>query len=225
MLAVAVWPMLAALALWLGLAWLYWAEWTRWVDGWLAASILADWLPGGGVMTLAHYAAWLLISLLLIPLVLATAGLLAAVLAMPMIVAFVAARDYPALERRRGGSLASSFVNAVFAIVVFAVLWIITLPLWLTAVLGPPTLLILSAWLLQRLFCYDALAEHADAGEYRALCSANRGRFFLLGLLVVLLHFVPFANLLAPVAGGLAFAHFSLARLDALRKSGLKIGA
>ncbi len=219
MLALAVWPLFAALAVWLVLAWFYWTEWTRLVDGWVAGSILADWLPGGGAQALAQVAAWVLVSLLLIPLVLATAGLLAALLVMPLIVAFVAARDYPALERRRGGSFAGSCLNAGVALAVFAVLWFASLPLWLTALWGPPAVLLLSAWLVQRLFRYDALAEHADAAELRAIGGRCGGRYFLLGLLVVLLYAVPLANLLAPLVGGLAFAHFSLARLAELRRA------
>lgn len=223
MLALALWPMLAALALWLGLAYLYWGEWTHWIDGWMKASILADWLPAGGVREFARYAAWLLAMLLLMPLVLASAGMAAAVLAMPLIVGFVATRNYPALERRSGGSFSGSFFNALIAIAVFATLWVVTLPLWLTAVLGPPVALALSAWLNQRLFRYDALAEHASTDEFRAIRDAAWGRLYLLGLLVSLLYAVPFANLFVPLISGLAFTHFSLARLAALRESGSSI--
>jgi uncharacterized protein involved in cysteine biosynthesis len=217
MLLLSVWPMLAALALWLALAWFYWAQWTQWVGGWLQASIMADWLPAGGVLELAHYAAWVLVALLLLPAVLATAGMLAAVLVMPLIVGFVARRDYPALEKRQGGGFAGSCLNAAVAIAVFSTLWLVTLPLWLTPVLGAPVLLLLSGWLMQKLFRFDALAEHADPAEYAALCTASRSGFFMLGVLVALLYTVPLLNLFAPVFGGLAFTHFALARLAALR--------
>jgi hypothetical protein len=210
--------MLAALALWLGIAFLYWDEWTGWIDGWLSPVILADWLPAVALRDLVRIAAWLLTMLLLLPLVLATAGMAAAVIAMPLIVGFVAARDYPTLEREHGGSFSGSFFNALFAIAVFAALWIVTLPLWLTAVLGPPLALGLSAWFNQRLFRYDALAEHAGADEFRVIRGASRGRFYMLGLLIALLYTIPFANLFVPVISGLAFTHFSLAQLTALRE-------
>jgi hypothetical protein len=218
MLALALWPMLAALLLWLGIAYLHWDEWTGWIDGWLSPVMLADWLPAFAVRDLVLFAAWLLAMLLLLPLILATAGMAAAVIAMPLIVGFVAARDYPALEREHGGSFVGSFFNALIAIAVFAALWIVTLPLWLTAVLGPPLALGLSAWFNQRLFRYDALAEHAAEDEFLAIRGASRGRLYLLGLLVALLYTVPFANLFVPVISGLAFTHFSLARLAALRE-------
>ena len=122
-------------------------------------------------------------------------------------------------ERRRGGSVAGSFLNALIAVIVFATLWVVTLPLWLAGLFGPLLGLLLAGWLIQRLFRYDALAEHADAAEYRAIVAACRGRFFLLGLMVALLYTLPFVNFLAPVAGGLVFTHYALARLVALRAS------
>lgn len=216
MLALAIWPLLAGLLIWLVLAWLYWARWTHGVDVWMAGSFIARWLPDG-VPLLAHYAAWLGLVLVLIPAVLATAGMLAALLAMPLIVGFVATRDYPVLQRRQGGSWRGSMINTLFALAVFGALWLLTLPLWFTLVLGPPLALALSGWLIQRLFRYDALAEHADAAEYRTLVSACRGRFFLLGVTVALLYALPVVNLLAPVAGGLMFTHYALARLAELR--------
>lgn len=224
MLLIALLPMLAALALWLGLAFIYWQVWTAWADGWIAASLGASavsaWLPGDGVFsaaTLAHFAAWVVIVLLLVPLILMTAGLLAALLAMPLMVGFVAARDFPALERRHGGTAVGSFFNAAFAVGVFAVLWIVTLPLWLVGALGAPLALLLSAWLNQRLFFYDALAEHADADEYRAIRLGSRGSRYLLGVMVSALYVVPLANLFVPVLGGLAFTRLGLMRLAALR--------
>jgi uncharacterized protein involved in cysteine biosynthesis len=220
MLLLAVLPMLAALLLWLGFAWAYWSEWVRWIDGWLSVSVFQNWLPAGGLFgfgDVARYAANVLLVLLLIPLVLATAGMLAAVLAMPLIVNFVAARRYPALMRRQGGSFAGSVLNATIAVGGFATLWVCTLPLWLSGVLGPPLALLLSAWLNQRLFFYDALAEHATAEEFRRIRAATRGRRYLLGLLVAAFYVVPLANLLVPVLCGLAFTHFALAQLAAQR--------
>jgi uncharacterized protein involved in cysteine biosynthesis len=218
MLALAALPMLVALPLWLGLAYAYWGEWAHWFDGWLGG--LRHWLPAGGMFGLdgvARYAAGFLLALLLIPLVLATAGMLAAVLVMPAIVAFVATRQFPALARLQGGSFAGSVINAAIAVGGFALMWLFTLPLWLSGVLGPPLALVLSAWLNQRLFFYDALAEHATVDEFRVIRAATRGRRFLLGLLVAACYVVPLFNLLAPMLCGLAFTRFALAQLAARR--------
>jgi len=220
MLLLAILPMLGALALWLGLAWTYWGELTHLVDGWLAATALSHWLPVDGFLTsgkLAHVAATVLIALLLIPLVLATSNVAAALLAMPLIVGFVASRRHPELVRRNGGSFGGSVGNSLVATGGFALMWLVTLPLWLVGVLGPPLALILSAWLNQRLFFYDALAEHATTEEYKAIHGATRVRRYLLGVLVAAFYVVPLANLLVPVLCGLAFTRFALSRLAAHR--------
>ena len=96
-------------------------------------------------------------------------------------------------------------------------LWIVTLPLWLSVVLAPLLPVALGGWLQQRLFRYDALAEHADVGELPALFRERRGGLYGLGCLVALAYAVPFVNLLAPVFGGLAFAHYLLAALEKKR--------
>lgn len=218
MLALTIWPMLVALALWLGLAWFYWDTWSQSMSGLIAGPGVSDWLQQRGFSFIVHYSVWVLLSLLLAPLILITAVLLAAVLAMPLMVNFVAARDYPALEKKRGGTVLGSIVNALVAVLVFAGLWIVTLPLWLTGVLAPVLPVVLSAYLNQKLFRYDALADHASAEEFRAILEASWGRMYVLGALLALLYYVPLLNLLAPIVSGLAFTHFGLAELARLRR-------
>ena len=133
------------------------------------------------------------------------------------VVKFVASRHYPDLARHRGGTAVGSAVNALVTVLVFVALWVVTLPLWLTGVLAPVLPVVLSAYLNQRLFRYDALAEHASSAEYAAIIRATRGRMYVLGMLLSLLYLVPVLNLLVPVLSGLAFTHFGLARLSELR--------
>ncbi len=217
MLALMIWPMLVALALWLGLAWFNWDTWSQWVGSVISESAVGNWLPRRGFSDLARYSALLLLSLLIAPMILITAVLIAAVLEMPWIVNFVAARYYPTLEKRCGGTIVGSIVNSMVAVLAFAGLWVVTLPLWLTGVLAPVVPVVLTAYLNQRLFRYDALSDHAGAEEYRAILEASWGRMYVLGFLLALLYYVPLLNLLVPVLSGLAFAHFGLARLAELR--------
>ena len=79
---------------------------------------------------------------------------------------------------------------------------------------------LLMGYLNQRMFRYDALAEHAGATEMRDLVARNRRELFGLGVLVSLLSYIPFAGLAVPVAAGLAFIHYCLNRLAALRSRG-----
>lgn len=217
MLALAIWPMLVALAAWTGLAWIFWDDWSQWLSAAITGTDVSRWLSPPNIDRLTHYSALLIIILALAPLVLITAVLIAALLAMPLIVRFVAARDYPALERRRGGTFAGSLVNALAAVLGFAALWIVTLPLWLTGFLVPLLASLLSAYLNQRLFRYDALAEHAGPEEMRTIIAAGRGRLYFLGFLLALLYYVPLFNLLVPILSGLAYTHFGLERLAELR--------
>src|SRR3972149_6501849 len=186
MLALTIWPMLVALAVWLGLAWFYWDNWAQWLSAMLSASDVVGWLQQHGFSGVVRYSVWLLLWLLLAPLILITALLIAAVIEMPLIVSFIASRDYPALEKRRGGTVAGSVANAAVAVLVFAGLWVVTLPLWLTGLLAPVLPVVLSAYLNQRLFRYDALADRASAEESRAVRKSRWGRMFVLGALLAL---------------------------------------
>jgi CysZ protein len=216
-IAIVLLPVLISLALWTLLAWLFWDAWTGFIASAMASTTVAGWLQGWNAGWIIDYTAALAVLIAILPAMFVTALVITEIIAMPVIVRFVAERYHPDLRRAAGGTLAGSIGNAVIAITVFAVLWIITLPLWLTgigAVLAP---LLTSAYLNQRLFRYDALAEHASPEEFAQLVRTSRGDLFLLGILVSLLLYVPLVNLLVPVLGGVAFTQFCLARLKTIR--------
>lgn len=155
--------------------------------------------------------------LLFFPLVSATALLVTSVIAMPIALPVIAARNYPQLERRRFGSNLGSVGNALVATVLYGTLFVITLPLWLIPLAALVLPLLIGAGLNARLFRYDALAEHADAAEYKAIRRQCRGDLFLLGLVGALLQIVPVLNLISPVYTGLSFIHYGLAELQRRR--------
>jgi CysZ protein len=199
------------------LAWIFWVPWTDWFRTLIDASAVGRWL-------ITHGASWVLGSMsalfviaLLMPAVLITAILITELVAMPVIVAVVA-RNYPGLEKRGDGTVLGSAANAMVAITVFALLWIVTLPLWLTGIGAIVLPALNSAYLNQRLFRYDALAEHATREEYRFLVRRTKGRLYALGVLLALLYYVPIVNLVAPVVTGLAYSHFCLGELALLRR-------
>ncbi|MFP5419789.1 MAG: EI24 domain-containing protein, partial [Gammaproteobacteria bacterium] len=74
-----------------------------------------------------------------------------------------------------------------------------------------------AAYLNQRLFRYDAIAEHASADEMARLFQDEKSGWWTLGALTGLLQFVPLLNLLGAVVAALAFIHFGLARLARVR--------
>lgn len=218
-LAVLLLPVLGSFALWAVLTWVFWDAWTGFIAGTLRTTVVAGWLQNWSAVWLIDYTAVLAVLIAVLPAMLVTALVITEIVAMPVIVRFVAGRYYPGLGHAFGGSVAGSIANALVAISVFAVLWIITLPLWLTgigAVLAP---VLTSAYLNQRLFRYDAMADHADREEFVQFVRRSRGDLFLLGILVSLLLYVPVFNIVVPVLAGLAFTHFSLGRLAVMRNT------
>ena len=219
-------PMLGSLVAWTLLAWLFWdglyfaeasATEVRPLELAMGSTTVAGWLQGWSATWVIDYTAMLVVVIAILPAMFVTALVITEIIAMPVIVRFVAERHQPDLARAAGGTIIGGVFNAATGIGIFVLLWIFTLPLWLTgvgAVLAP---VLTSAWLNQRLFRYDALAEHASREEFARLVRAARGDLFLLGILLSLLLYVPLVNLLVPVLGGLAFTHFCLARLAALR--------
>jgi uncharacterized protein involved in cysteine biosynthesis len=209
---VVVWPMLAALLLWLALGVTFWGTFSGWIVQGLDALGIQTWLADLEPAWIANGIQALLHLLLFVPLVMLTALVITALFGMPALIRVVAGRDYPELERENGGGLVGSLWNAVVAIALFIALWLVTLPLWLIGV-GVVVPFVAAAWLNQRLFRYDAIAEHATADEMKALFRQERGGWWGLGLLTGLVQFVPLLNLLGPVIAALAFIHYGLAHL------------
>jgi hypothetical protein len=218
MLWLMVWPALVALVIWVTLAVLYWSEAAKWIDFQLHQWPVYEWVVSIWPLTLvAAWFGWLLLLLLFVPVVLITAVLIISVASMPAMAAHVGERDYPGLARRKGGTLAGSVWNAVAALVLFALLFAVSLPLWLVPLLWPVLPVVLFGYFNQRVFRYDALAEHATTAEIAELIRRRRGELFLLGVALALIGHIPLVGFLMPVYGGLAFIHYGLARLGELR--------
>jgi uncharacterized protein involved in cysteine biosynthesis len=219
-LAVLLVPMAGAIVLWSVLLWLFWQPWRAGLrtlidstaaGAWLATH--ADWLVSGS--------AAVLVVALVLPAIFITAVVITELVAMPVIVSVVA-RAYPQLGRTGEGTAYGSLANAAAGVLVFVALWIVTLPLWLTGLGALVVPALTSGYLNQRLFRYDALAEHATREEYRALVQRMKGSLYALGVVVALLYYVPIVNLVAPVFSGLAFTHFCLRELERLRADHLQ---
>jgi len=218
MLWLVVWPVLVALIIWVTLAALYWSEAAGWIDLQLHQWPVYEWAVSIWPLTLfAAWFGWLLLLLLFVPVVLITAVLIISVVSMPAMATHVGERDYPGLARRKGGTLVGSVWNAVAALVLFALLFAVSLPLWLVPLLWPVLPVLLFGYFNQRVFRYDALAEHATAAEIAAVIRRSRGELFLLGVALALIGHIPLVGFLMPLYGGLAFIHYGLARLGELR--------
>ncbi|MFI4923367.1 MAG: EI24 domain-containing protein [Burkholderiales bacterium] len=210
-------PVLLAFVFWGGLSWWFWQDWVIGVGHLLAQTPLDEYLMRYEIHWLAASVTTVLLILLLFPAVLVTALLVTSVFAMPVMVKHVGARNYPRLEQKHSGTVLGSLWNALVATVIFILLWLVTLPFWLFGLPAVVLPVLLSAYLSQRLFRYDALAEHASTDEFERVLERSGIRLYVLGAILALIQFVPVLNLFSPVYIGLAYIHFCLGELQQLR--------
>ncbi|MEO8839063.1 MAG: EI24 domain-containing protein, partial [Herbaspirillum sp.] len=170
------------LGLWLGLQpmidWLQ--AWFVNHEGFSLAGRVLGWV---GLASVKAVIVPLIVMWLLLPLMVLTALIFIAFLALPVIVNHVSLRYYPSLEQRHGGNFFGSLWVFVSTLFIFVLLWCVTLPLALI----PPVLLVLHpilwGWLTYRVMAYDALAAHASAEERHTILQQHRGRLLLIGVL------------------------------------------
>lgn len=210
----ALWPPLAALLLWLvvGIA--------AWDHGVALMTSIVPQLPWSGWEWVAQWAAVFLLLAAFAALVYITAILLVAVFALPLLINLVAAHHYPDLGRHGENVFWGSLGNTLGAAAIFLLGSLAMLPLLLI----PGALLVLpllwSAWLNQRTFMFDALAEHATRSEMHRLAERDRKSFYMAGLATAAAAYVPLLNLLAPAFAALVFVHLGLATLRRRRQEG-----
>jgi CysZ protein len=216
----AIWPMAAAVAIWAGLAIFFWSDWATGFSRLVNNTGVQTYMDADMLAWVVKHVALLLIILFLVPLIYITALFIASIFSMPGMLNYVAARQYPEMEKKHGGTFIGSIWNAIAAILIYLVLWVATLPLWLFAVTIPLIHLALNGYLNQRLFRYDALAEHASKEEIELFRERYGWKLFLLGFLLAFTQFIPILNFFSPIYIGLAFIHYCLAMLKKMRGAG-----
>lgn len=188
-------PFIVATVAWGVLLWFFWQTLTgatrTWLDEWSFTATLYhlfDWL---GFSALHAVIAPFIVIAMAIPLIVVTVLLLIAMLSMPAVIRFLAARQFAELEMRRGGTWYGSLGQALWTTLLCLVLLIVTLPLWLVPpffALIPP---LLWGWLTYRVMTYDALALHATRDERRELVRRHRLPLLMIGIVSGLLGSVP----------------------------------
>jgi len=236
-------PLVVMVVLSLGLGYFYWDPTLAWVRGLLESSDLMNsvwsWLQGVGAGNLKTVVAPLIVIFALTPLIVLLSLLLVAVFMGPSLSALVAERRFAHLERKRGGSLATSIAWSLGSTVLALLALVISLPLWLV----PPLILILPpliwGWLTYRVMAFDALSEYASTEERREVFRRHRPWLLGIGVLTGYLGAAPsivwasgalFAAafvILVPLAiwiytlvfafASLWFAHYCLAALELMR--------
>lgn len=237
-------PLLLMAALALGLGYFYWEASLDAVragfESWALLATMFHWLEGIGLPNLKSVLAPLVVVFLSTPVIVVLALLMVAAFMTPSMLGLVAARRFPLLERKRGGSFFGSMVGALWATALALVALLVSIPLWFV----PPLVLIVPpliwGWLTYRVMSVDVLAEHASTDERRELMRRHRSSLLGMGVLTGYLGAAPsvvwasgaiavvFAPVLVPVAvwiytlvfafSALWFAHFGLTALQALRR-------
>ncbi len=138
------------------------------------------WLESVGFGKLKTVLVPLIVILVLTPVVVTLCLLLVATLMAPQMLALVAQRRFPLMQRSGNGSFVRSAVWALLSTLGALLAMVVTSPLWLI----PPLVLVLPpliwGWLTYRVFAYDALSEHATVEERREIFV--RYRWWLLGM-------------------------------------------
>lgn len=208
----ALWPSLVAATIWIVVAIAFWSH------GIALMGHIVPQLPWAGWEWLASWAAGFLLLAALATLTYFTALFLVAVVALPMMINQVATRDYPDLVRHGENAFLGSLGNTLSAGAVFLFGGMLSLPLLLL----PGALLIIpllwAAWLNQRTFAFDSLAEHATRAELSQLIQKRQSTLYLAGLGSAALAHVPLLQLFAPAFTALAFVHFGLSALRQKRQ-------
>jgi hypothetical protein len=242
-------PLILMVALSLGLGYFYWDPAIDWVRVELESSSVISsvwrWLEGLGAGQIKAAVAPLIVIFTVTPLIVVLSMLVVATTMTPSLVSLVAEKRFPALERKRGGSLILSLFWSFGSMLLALIALVVSIPLWLV----PPLILVLPpfiwGWLTYRVMAFDALAEHASKDERREIF--RRHRLWLLGIGVLCGYLgaapslvwasgVLFAAafvILVPLAiwiytlvfafSSLWFAHYGLAALRALRDESVAV--
>jgi len=218
MLALLLVPFVVAVVFWGVLALLAWAPLLDWLrsaffEGGGVAAWIVGRVEGLGFDGFDELLTVALALMLVVPLMFVTALAIIAVFSMPAVNRHLGSGAYRDVERRGSWSVPASAWNALAGTAIFLAGYLLTLPLWLVPPLAFFVPWLWWGWLTARLMRFDSLVEHADPKERRALIARQRGRYFLLGMMVTALNYIPPLFLVTPVLSALAFAHYSLAVL------------
>ncbi len=243
-IALSILPLVIMVAISLGLGYFFWegaiAAVRGNLDSYEMVGITVRWLETLGLSNLRLVLAPVLLLFLAIPVIVIGTLLFVAVLMTPAMVALVAERRFPNLERKKGGSMLASLLWSLGSTLLAVIALVLSIPLWLI----PPLILVLPpliwGWLTYRVMSYDALVDHASSEERRQIFKEHRMQLLGIGILSGYLGaaptlvwasgvmFVAMAPILVPMAiwlytlvfafSSLWFAHYTLAALADLRR-------
>lgn len=221
MLAALFLPFIIALLGAIILLWAFWTPLTGWLNmqaaDWEIINEVDQWLLAIGLFSIKLYLIPMLAVAILLPLSGILGLVIAAVFVMPIVLRHLEKRDYQGLSRQGQFSTAVGTWNAIWVGGLFALGWLVTMPLWLIPPM--PVLLPIFWWTFAftRMLRVDAVIEHASPQERRMLWRRHNRQLWLIGFILSLINLFPPAWLVLPVFSALVFAHFSMEALRQLR--------
>ncbi|RYF75817.1 MAG: EI24 domain-containing protein [Comamonadaceae bacterium] len=170
-----------------GLGFLYWdaavSRTREALDAWPVLTGLWNWIERLGATEVRAGLAPLALVFATTPLIVIGSLVIVAVFLSPALTRRVAARRFPALERKKGGSTLGGIVRSLGVTLLAVVALVVSMPLWLV----PPLVLVLPpliwGWLTYRVMSFDALAEHASVQERLDLMRRHRLPLLTIGIL------------------------------------------
>lgn len=204
------------------LLWFFWTPLSNWlaqqVSNWTVINSVDEWLVTIGLFSIKVWLVPILAAAILLPISGIIGVAVAAVFVMPMVLRHVGDRDYPDVVRQGRHATILSVWNAVWVMTVFAIGWVVTLPLWLIPPLGIALSIFWWAFAFSRLMRIDAIVEHASPDERRLILRRHNSGFWTLGLACSVLNLLPPAWIILPVFSALLYAHYGLAAVQRTRR-------
>jgi CysZ protein len=213
-------PFLIASVLWSLVLFFTWAAWSGFIIDteffrWLVTKISTQM-----VIDSIHFVVLILATLFVFgPLWYLTYLLILALGLFPILLNQIQKKDYPLLERKKGGSLLGSIKNALVGSFLFVFGLVLSLPLWIFTPVGPFFQILITAYLNKKVFIYDVYQDFASKDERIKIQKEFSNEFWIIALISAFLLWIPFINIFAVGLTALMFIHYSLSRLEKLRAS------
>jgi Etoposide-induced protein 2.4 (EI24) len=144
-----------------------------------------------GLLALKVFIVPLIAMWILMPIMLFTALIFVACIAMPAINHTISRKYFPHLEKKHGAGWWRSLGFALISLVAFLFLWLISLPLSLFLHVGVIIQPVLVGWFTYRVMAYDALAVHASREERLIIMQRCRWQLWTVGIITGLLSALP----------------------------------
>ena len=136
-----------------------------------------------GLFALKAFIVPLIAMWLLLPVMLITALIFVAFMAMPVINRTVSRQYFPDLEKKHGSGWLGNAGYTVVNLVAFLVIWAVSLPFCLVFNLGLIVQPVLIGWFTYRVMSFDALSRHADRAERLVVMRRHRWQLWAVGII------------------------------------------